>query len=134
MDAVLNNFYKAIGNAVKGIGEESMGQVNLLVLPKQPPKEGDENALKEKLFKLRKIIPHGMVEDFEAMDEDGLHSRIVQSGVNIHETEKAEDADEDLKSLKEKVKEAKGPYTDAKKVQKAIASYCLCLLEQSGKI
>lgn len=97
-------------------------------------KEGDLNALQEKMFKLRKVVPADMVEEFQALDEEGLHARIVKSGENIYETEKAEEADEDLRALKEDLKEARGPYTDAKKLQKSIASYCYCLLETMGKI
>lgn len=95
--------------------------------------EGDENALQLKMHKLRKRIPASMIEDFEAMSEAELHSRIVQCEVNIHDTEKARERDGELKNLKDKVKLAQAPYNEAKRLQRSISEYCTCLLDQKGK-
>lgn len=92
------------------------------------------NAIEGKLFKLRKKIPSGMPEEFEALDEEGLRKRIVDSEANIHDAEQAMADDHDLQNLKDKTKEAKAPYTDAKKTQAAIAQYCTLLLRKAGKV
>lgn len=93
-----------------------------------------ENQINTKMAKLRKTLTPTMIEDLEAMDEQQLHDRIVQAETNIHEIDKEEEANVQLKVLKEQLKDAAAGFKDGKKFQKAITSYCLCLLEQNGKI
>lgn len=95
--------------------------------------EGLENALQEKMFKLRKKISEEQVHELEAMDTERLHERIVESEVNLHDIEKRRSCDGDLASLKEKLKDASAPYREEKAAQTAIANYCACLLDQRGK-
>lgn len=90
----------------------------------------DPNALQKKMFKLRKKIPPDVVEDLENMDAEALKKRIVQCEMNILETQNALEADDGLAALKEQVKEASGPYRDAKNSQRSIATYCAILLNK----
>lgn len=95
---------------------------------------GASNALQAKMHKLRKVIPTSLIEELDAMGTDDLRIRISKSELNIYETERAREADEELAQLREKVKIMQGPYTDAKKAQTAIIKYCSCLLDQAGVI
>ena len=106
-----------------------------------PEKTDDEEVvaslgLEKRMFKLRKkLADHAdVVEDMEVMDAEDLRSRILQSDSNIHESELARDRDPDVKLYKDKLKEAQAPYNEAKKVQKALADYALCLLDKMGKL
>lgn len=94
----------------------------------------EANAIEGKLFKLRKILPVGMPEEFDAMDEEALRKRIVDSEANIHDTEQAQENDLELQNLKERVKEASASYKDAKKAQTAIVQYCTLMLRKQGKV
>ena len=91
------------------------------------------NSIQAKLHRLRKVIPDGVPEELEAMDATGLKNRIVQCELNIHETEQAKEADTELAVLQERIKDMKAPYTDAKKVQTAIAQYASIQLILMGQ-
>lgn len=101
--------------------------------PKKDTGPGPQNALEEVMFKLRKKLGEGLIEELEALDEGGLRSRIVSCEMNMHETEQAKSADDNLRDLEEQTKNAKAPYTDAIKHQKQIARYCACLREKAGR-
>jgi hypothetical protein len=92
----------------------------------------EQNALSERMFKLRKKIHPDLIEEMEAMDEESLRHRISQCETNLLESEKAREADEELATLKEKVKEMTASYNEVKKAQRAIAEYAACLLDQKG--
>jgi hypothetical protein len=95
--------------------------------------EGAQNALEERMFKLRKRIPEGIPEELEALDSEDLKKRIAQCESNILESEKAREADTNLADMKAQAREASAPYREVKKVQRAIAEYAACLLDRSGK-
>lgn len=91
--------------------------------------QGVANALQMKMAKLRKKIGQDLALELDAFDESALRGRIVQCEINVYESEKAKEADDDLTGMKLAAKEAGLPYADVKKMQKAIATYCSCLLD-----
>lgn len=103
------------------------------VLREVAQEEASTNALLERMFKIRKRLDEDLIDELEALDTSGLRERIVRSEVNQLETERARDADGDLREKKRLLGEAQGPYRDAMKQQKTIANYCACLLDQRGK-
>lgn len=125
------------------VGEKiTTGKVTLARVPRlegvgEAP-SGDELeeafALETKMNKLRKKLPPELVEELEQMDEADLRKRIVTSECNLHETQKAKEADKELNDLKYKVKEASAPFAEAKKLQTAIIQYATCVLDKQGKI
>lgn len=96
------------------------------------PARVEELALEGRMHKLRKKVHPDVIEEVEAMDEEELRRRISQCETNVLESEKAKAADENLRALKEQVKEANAPYAETKKVQRAIAEYAACMLDKKG--
>lgn len=94
----------------------------------------DANALSTRMFKLRKRLDEGLIDELEALSEDDLRTRLARCETNIHATEMALEADDDLKAKATAYKEAAASYNDAKKHQQDIARYCSCLLDQRGKL
>ena len=98
-----------------------------------PNEAAMSNELKETMYKLRKKLPESVVDELDEMNLEQLKARIVQSDVNIHESEKARRNDEELESMKLELKEANAPYRDAVKHQKLIIAYSACLMDVMGE-
>lgn len=86
------------------------------------------DELDVKLKKLAKRIPRDMVEELKNMSTDDLRRRIVRSQVNLAEVKAAMERDEGLADAKEALRNIRGPYADATKLQKAIGEYATLLL------
>lgn len=130
--ALSKGFNKYTNEWSKEASEEGIDRV----IPTRDPEDVShdfDNALLEKMFKLRKKIPADIVEEIEAKSVEDLHVRIVKSEKILHDVEVAREADSDLRCLKDKVKDVQAPYSEAKKLQSSIIRYCTCLLEQKGK-
>ena len=87
-----------------------------------------------KLSTIMKNLPTGWQDEADAMSETALRNVIVDSTNNLKTIEDEMAENEDLKKLKERVKEASAGYNDAKKAQKSKVAYALHCLEQKGKI
>lgn len=85
-----------------------------------------------KWAKVLKSIPE-FVGIADAASKDELKKIILQCEANIYTTEQDKETNATLNSLKEQLKEATEPYTDALKVQKAKINYALYLLESKGE-
>lgn len=83
--------------------------------------------------KLLKLLPEGVYETFMGMPIDELRGEIARCEENIRETEDARDQDHELKAQIEKLKEMKGPYTDAIKAQRARQRLAAIVIDQRGK-
>ena len=80
--------------------------------------------------KLYKLLGPGVAEEMNAMGAKQLDAAMVVCEEQIAEVEEAMLADEELQELKAKLKDARGPYTDAVKAQRAKIKYALYLKEQ----
>jgi hypothetical protein len=89
------------------------------------------NSFPEKYLK---ILDANVMAEMEALDEHALKKSIVDSENAIDEQEKNKEADDNLQSAKEKVKELSKDYSDTIKFQKAKIKYSLFLLESKGKL
>lgn len=98
------------------------------------PAAVEQFALAGRMHKLRKKIHPDQIEEMEAMDEAELRRRISQCETNILESEKGKAADDELKALREKLKQINAPYAEVKKVQRAVAEYAACLLDTRGVV
>jgi hypothetical protein len=101
--------------------------------------EEDKDAVKDlqlrtRMFKLRKKLDPDQVDDLDAMDAEQLRNRIAQCETNILESEKAKAADSELVALRARVKEMNAPYAEIKKIQRALAEYAACLLDERGQV
>lgn len=104
---------------------------------RQAAKDTDDSSgspVVAKLFKLRKKLSETEVEELEAMDDSQLKDRIARCEANVEESERARDNDDELRSLKEQVKDAAGPYRDSVKHQRLIAKYATLMRESRGKV
>jgi len=90
-------------------------------------------AVVAKLTKLRKKLSESLIEELDVMSVDDLRSRIVRTEMNCMETERARDADTDLESARDTLKEMGAPYKEAIKAQRTIGAYAALLLEAKGR-
>lgn len=73
-----------------------------------------------------------LVENMENMSNDELKQRVLQSQMNLMESERSRKDDDALNKAKAKFDVLKGPYDDAKKLQTAVINYGILLLEERG--
>ncbi len=90
-------------------------------------------APKSPLDKLKaKIGSEELVIEIEGYDAEQLSARIALCEANIAVSENARDADDDLARMIDEVKEAKGPYTDVIKAQRAVQRFCHLMRAAKG--
>lgn len=94
---------------------------------------GNAFTASEKKAKLAKKIPGDIIESLLKMSEDDLRRRISACEINKYEISRAMKADTVLSEMKDKVKNMRQPYTEAKGVQVAIAEYAAILMSEKGK-
>lgn len=73
-----------------------------------------------------------LVSTLENMTTAELKDRVIQSQVNLLESERKRKNDEALAKARARHDYLRGPYDDAKKLQTAIVQYGLLLLEERG--
>lgn len=81
---------------------------------------------------MMKALPEGVIEELDILDKEALQRVISRCEVNVRDTQYAMAQDDELESLKEKLKQAKAPYLDAVKAQRAKARYASHLLDRMG--
>lgn len=93
--------------------------------------DNDPVTFPEKYAKVLKNLPE-FKDIADAASAEELKKIIVTCEGNMYTIEKEQDSDIKLTAAKELASELSGPYSDAKKVQKAKIQYALFLLEGKG--
>lgn len=88
-----------------------------------------ETVFPERVFKR---LPDGFADEVASMKEEDLKRVVFETEGNLYTNEKNKEADEELNSLKEKVKEAGAQYKEAKTMQTAKLKYLMWMLEGRG--
>lgn len=84
-----------------------------------------------KFMKKIKDIPD-FLDGINAMDTEEIKKKILETEGHLYETDNAKEADTELISAKEKVKEFSAPYRDTKSIETAKLRYCIYILESRG--
>lgn len=82
--------------------------------------------------KLFSLLGEGVAEEMNGMNGKQLEALMVDAEEKIDESEKAMADDDEIKSIKEKLKDAREPYTDVIKAQRAKIKYALWCREQGA--
>ena len=82
--------------------------------------------------KLEKENPE-FVSEVSALSGEELNSRLAQLAKDIETVQDRKEADEDLASAQEGVRQMLAPYTDAKKALRAKSQYIIALLKDRGE-
>lgn len=90
-----------------------------------------DNKFPEKYMKKIADIPD-FVDGINSMDTDEIKRKILEAEGNIYDIDKAKEADKELVSAREKVKEFSKPYRESKGIETAKLQYCLFVLESRG--
>lgn len=91
-----------------------------------------EKHFPEKFKKKLDTFAEGFVENVEGANTDEIKKFILSSERNIYEIEYEKDNNEKLLKLKEDLKEATAPYSEAKSTETAKIKFCLFSLESRG--
>lgn len=81
--------------------------------------------------KIEKELPE-FVAEVAGLSVQDLDARLAQLAKDIQQVKDSRDADEDLQSLRDQVKLASAPYSDAKKVLQQKTSYIIELLKSGA--
>lgn len=82
---------------------------------------------------MKKIVDvPDFVDGVNSMDTEAIKRKILECEGGLYEIDKAKEADKELASAKEKVKEFGAPYRDSKNIETAKLKYCLYVLESRG--
>jgi hypothetical protein len=80
---------------------------------------------------VQKELPD-FVNEVSGLSSQDLDARLAQLAKDIQAVDDAKDADEELQSLSDSLKVARGPYQDAKKVLRKKTSYIIDLLKNGA--
>jgi uncharacterized protein YcaQ len=94
---------------------------------------GEKSAQTRLEEKLIKAAGEAIVEAMQGMSEQELRDRLVSLAQHEKETDDKLEADEAIKTMKEELKNAQGPYKDTLKSIKLQRSYAALRLEEMGK-
>lgn len=86
---------------------------------------------KKYLSKLKDFAPDH-AEKIDQSDTNEIKKFILTSERNLYEIEIEKDNNEKLQQMKDELKEAMGPFTEAKSTETAKIKYCLFVLENRG--
>lgn len=84
------------------------------------------------LRKITKILGDEALVELQAMGADELRRTIVRCEENIRESEEARDADENLMRMREELKNARAPYVETIRYQRAKQRFAALCLEDTG--
>ena len=73
-----------------------------------------------------------LVDGINSMDTNEIKNKILEIEGHLYSIDNAKDADSELSSLREKVKQISAPYRESKGVETAKLKYCLYILESRG--
>lgn len=90
------------------------------------------NNDKEFPTKYLKKIDGDFTDGINAMDTEEIKKRILECEGNIYEIDADKDNNNELKDMKQKMKEAVQPYSETKGKETAKIKYCLYVLESRG--
>lgn len=88
----------------------------------------------QKIFpkKWSKLLPMGWDEIIQSSKTEDLQKLIYDCEANIYVIDQSKEEDQKLQSIRDELRQAVEPYTDAKKTQTAKIKYMLFLLEERG--
>jgi hypothetical protein len=92
----------------------------------------DQKIFPQKHIKKLNEFAQGYIESVEIATTEEIKKFILSSEQNIYEIEHEMENNSNLLKLKEQLKEASGPFTEAKSTETAKIKYCLFVLEGRG--
>lgn len=90
-----------------------------------------ENVFPQKFMNKIKDLPE-FVEGINSMNTEEIKNKILETEGHLYEIDNAKEADQELASAKEKVKEFSKPYSESKGIETAKLRYCIYILESRG--
>jgi hypothetical protein len=92
----------------------------------------DQKIFPQKYLKKLNEFAHGYVESAESATTEEIKKFILSSEQNIYEIENEKDNNANILKMKEDLKQATAPFTEAKTTETAKIKYCLYVLDGRG--